>query len=173
MVEHALEERGVVSPILTSGTRKMFQDFLQTQSWPNFSNFLSWDYWTSQNLNSQPSDLLFGLIVTVIIVIVLLFWWLRLRTIQKRIPVYDAPINNLSNLIIFMIVLSASYVFFRTQEITYVSSRLFVLSVDVIALVWFIWISYYVLKIVPSKRRHYLERERFFRYLPRIKEKKR
>lgn len=146
-------------------------DFLATQRFPTdfWHNIFSWQYWTDSNLSTQPSYLLFGLVSIVVVLVALILWRQRIKAIHKRVPVYDVAINQLASLIIFIFLITLAYIFFRSQGLAYLSSRLVVLATALVIVIWVSWIIHFTSSIVPSKRRHYLERERFFRYLPKMK----
>ncbi len=148
-------------------------DYLDNQhfAWADLKNLFSWSYWSETGLSPTTSYGLATLLVIVALVIGLVFWRRRLKTAQVSVPIYDGPINQIANIVTFIIVMAVSYAFFRSQAIAYLSSRLVVLASLIVILVWLGWVAFYQLRVAPAKRREYLERERFFRYIPKGKEK--
>lgn len=147
------------------------QNFLATQTWPNsndLSRLIKWPYWIEGPLDSFSPFYLAGSVAVLACLALLIFWRIRLKKAQKLTPVYDVPINHILNIISIIILMSASYFFFRSQQIAYLSSRLLVLATFAVCLIWLGYLIYFIKRSIPSKRRHYLERERFFRYLPNI-----
>jgi len=145
--------------------------YFSTQSFGfgDFGNFFSWDFWTERNLFPSSTYTLLVLIAVNLLIISLFVWRKNLKKKQRDIPVYDWPLNQLVNLIIFIIIMTLSYWFFRSQQLAYLSSRLVVLATLVVVIAWIAWIIYYIYRTARSKREAYLEKERFFRYLPKSK----
>lgn len=180
MVEHAPEERGVVSSILTFGTMERFtsffterfntiQNYLLTQSFPTqeWLDLFKWNFWVEDGLGttSEFSLISFGLVL--LCVIGLLVFRSRLARFQKKAPVYEPIINQLTSLIVFIITMAVTYGFARAQAIAYLSSRITLLVTVIVSVVWLTILLFILLKKIPSTKRAYLEKERFFRYLPK------
>ncbi|MCR4277558.1 MAG: hypothetical protein NUV80_05895 [Candidatus Berkelbacteria bacterium] len=148
-------------------------NYLDTQhfAWADLKNLFSWSYWNETGLLPQTPYSLATLICVVVLVALLVFWRKRIKVAQTKVPIYESSINQLANIIAFVLIMSVSYLFFRSQQIAYLSSRLVVLASLVIILVWTGWVAFYVFRTAPAKSREYLERERFFRYIPKKKEK--
>jgi|SRR3989344_7616192 len=148
-------------------------NYLETQhfAWNDLKNIFSWSYWSEANLPAQTPYGLASLLVILVLLIGLIFWRRRLKIAQVAIPLYDSPINQLANIIAFIIIMAISYAFFRIQVIAYLSSRWVILASLAIVLVWIGWVIYHLVRALPPKRRDYLERERFFRYIPNSKSK--
>ena len=149
-------------------------DYFSSQQfvWSDFKNLFNWSYWTESGLPPQTPYSLTALIVVVVLIVGLVFWRRRLKAAQLQVPIFEGSINQLANIIAFIIVMAISYAFFRSQQIAYLSSRLVVLGSLLVILVWTGWVALYVFRIAPPKRREYLEKERFFRYIPKKKEKR-
>ncbi|MDO8650068.1 MAG: hypothetical protein Q7K33_02035, partial [Candidatus Berkelbacteria bacterium] len=141
-------------------------DYFSSQQfvWSDFKNLFHWSYWTEDGLQSQTPYSLSTLIVVVVLIIGFVFWRRRLKAAQLQVPIFEGSINQLANIIAFIIVMAISYSFFRSQQIAYLSSRLVVLGSLLVILVWTGWVAFYVFRVAPPKRREYLEKERFFRY---------
>lgn len=148
-------------------------EFLSSQQLlpPNFwHDIFSWGYWTESDLDtSSPYALTFT--VGFFILLAGLIWWRwRLKKAQAATPVFTLPINQLLNLIWLVIIMSLLYLFFRSQAISYFGSRLVVLVTGLIVVAWIIYLAIYTSRIGRKKRDEYLEKERFFRYLPKKKQ---
>ena len=137
----------------------------------DLKNIFRWDYWTEANLSPQTTYGLASLLFVIALIVGLILWRRRLKASQLVVPIYAGPINQVTNIIAFIIIMAFSYAFFRAQAIAYLSNRLVVLASLVIVLGWVGWVIFYLSRITPAKRREYLERERFFRYIPKGKEK--
>lgn len=148
-------------------------NYLDTQrfAWADLKNLFSWSYWSETGLSSQTSYGLATLLFVIALTVGLVFWRRRLKLAQASVPIYEAPINQLANIVAFIIIMAISYAFFRSQAIAYLSSRLVILASLVVIIVWIGWVAFYQRRVAPAKRRNYLERERFFRYIPKSKEK--
>lgn len=131
----------------------------------------SWDFWTETNLSGQSPYYLAGAVIVAAAIGLLLLWRAILVRRHRQTPVYDWPINHLTNLIVFIVLGLVSYWFFRSQEISYLSSRLVVLSIIAISICWLALIAWRVVRTIPREAERYLERERFIRYIPKRKKK--
>lgn len=142
--------------------------YLDTQRFAgaDLKKLFSWSYWSETGLSPQTPYGLATLILVIVLVVGLIIWRRRLKNAQASVPIYDPVINQLANIITFVIIMAISYAFFRTQVIAYLSSRWVILVSLIIVLAWLGWVAYQLGRIIPSKRRDYLERERFFRYIP-------
>lgn len=182
MVEHALEERGVVSSILTFGTKNnminffttRFQtitDYFSTQSlsFEKFTNLFSWDFWTESFIGPTSEYTVLVLLFVALVIVGLFVWKKALKKRQLEAPVYDWEINQIINIIIFVIIMTFSYIFFRSQELPYLSSRSIVLISFVVTGLWAVWIIARINKKIRNERVAYLEKERFSRYIPKKK----
>lgn len=127
----------------------------------------SWSFWVESNISPTSEYLAATLGLVLVTVILLIAWRLALQRAHRRVPVYSTPIALLTNLIVFLIIITAAYTFFRSQELAYASSRFIVLSTIILSLAWLGWITWQIKQTVPSARASYLEKERFFRYLPK------
>jgi len=148
-------------------------NFLATQRFTpsDLKNLFSWNYWTEANIPSTSPDYLPTVLVLIIFCAGMLFWRRQLKIRQQIAPVYDSSINQLANIVVFLVIVAISYLFFRSQAINYLSSRLVILTTLAVAIVWLGYVIYYQWRITPVMHREYLERERFFRYIPKKKEK--
>ncbi len=149
-------------------------DYFSSQQfvWSDFKNLFNWSYWTESSLPPQTPYSLATLLFVIALIVLLVLWHKRLKATQINVPIFESQINQLANIIAFIIVVAISYSFFRSQQIAYLSSRLVVLGSLLVILVWTGWVALYVFRIAPPKRREYLEKERFFRYIPKKKEKR-
>lgn len=148
-------------------------NYFETQrfAWADLKNLFSWSYWSETGLSPQTSYGLVSFLLVIALIVGLVFWRRRLKVAQTIAPIYEAPINQLANIVAFIIIMTISYAFFRSQAITYLSSRLVILASLVVIAIWIGWVVFYSSRVAPAKRRDYLERERFFRYIPKSKEK--
>ncbi len=146
-------------------------NYLATQSFSlrDFGNVFSWDFWTESSI--EPiSDYTAALLILVIMLIVgLVIWRKILKKRQAETPIYDWPINQLANIVAFLVIMTPSYWFFRSQQLAYLSSRLVVLITLIVTIGWLGWVVFHMVRQLPAKRVAYLEKERFFRYLPKSK----
>ncbi|MEK9167649.1 MAG: hypothetical protein AAB613_02825 [Patescibacteria group bacterium] len=149
-------------------------DYFSSQQfvWSDLRNLFNWNYWTEAGLPPQTSYSLATLIFVLALTVLLVFWRRRLKAAQQYVPIFEGSINQLANIVAFIIVMAISYSFFRSQQIAYLSSRLVVLGSLLVILVWTGWVAFYVFRVAPPKRREYLEKERFFRYIPKKKGKR-
>ncbi len=144
------------------------QDFLATQDFPtrDWLNVFSWQYWTEDRIASFTPYYAFGFISLVIILLALETWRRQLKRLHKTTPIYGSPLVQISNLFYFLLLMVPIYWFFRVQQISYLSSRLVIGATFLIAVIWLGWIIVVLKRRLPLQRRSYLEKERFFRYLP-------
>lgn len=149
-------------------------DYLATQSFSlrNFGNVFSWDFWTESGIDPTSQYTAVLLILVIFLVFGLIIWRKIFKKRQAETPVYDWPINQLANIIALVVIMAPSYWFFRSQQLAYLSSRLVILITTLITLGWLGWVVFYLVRTVPTKRVTYLEKERFFRYLPKSKKGK-
>ena len=147
--------------------------FWQTQNFAlsDLKNLFTWGYWTETGLDPFSADYIFAITGLVIFLVLLVIWRAKVKKQELIAPVHQAAINQISNVIVFVIVIAVSYIFFRTESISYLSSRLVLLVAGVVVAGWLGWTGYYQTRIAPVKAREYLERERFFRYIPTNKAK--
>lgn len=146
--------------------------FLETQRLPteDWKNIFSSDFWL-QSADTTSPYYLFSLAIGVAFLIGLELWRRRIKRLHQITPVYAIALNHIANLFYFVLIIGLSYILFTSQGIAYVSSRLFLLSVIVICLAWVGWVTVHLRRTLPTRRRSYLERERFFRYLPKDSKK--
>jgi uncharacterized protein YacL len=145
-------------------------NYLSTQTYPNLEQWkyiFSWSFWTESYLGPISEYGLVSLISVLAILVILFIWLRRLKRKQRTAPVYDFPVNQITNIIILIIVMSLVYWFFRYQHVAYVSSRLVVLFTFIVTVFWLTLIIVNLRRVIPAKRKAYLEKERFFRYLPK------
>jgi len=157
-----------------SGRIETIKEVFSSQKWPgsDWQNIFSWEYWTDRNITSDSPYYLVTLVLVLLTIVGILLWRRQAKLLHQIAPIYDKVINSLTNAIVFIVVMTISYLFFRYQEIDNLSSRLVVLASIAVALVYLVYAAYIQLRVIPSKRQEYLEKERFFRYLPKKKEKK-
>lgn len=148
-------------------------DYLSTQhfAWKDLINLFHWSYWNEANILPTTPYFLVSWLFVIAAVVGLVIWRRRIKAANTVAPIYDGPINQLANIIAFIIIVALSYGFFRSQAISYLSSRLVVLASLLITLIWLGVVAFYMFRVAPAKSREYLERERFFRYIPKGKEK--
>lgn len=180
MVEHAPEERGVGCSIHPFGTNmvEFFTDrfetiriFLSNQSFDitEITEIFSWYFWTDPYIAPRNSYALLMIFISVATIAGLIIWRRILLKKHSQIPVYDFPINQLINIIVFLVIIIPTYWFFRSQQLQYLSSKIVILSVIVTTVLWLAWIIAHIRITIPKKKVAYLEKERFFRYLPKRK----
>ncbi len=144
------------------------QTFLATQDFPtrDWLKIFSWSYWTEGNISSFTPYYAFGFASLIVALIALEVWRRRLKKLHQATPIYGTPLVQISNLFYFLLLMVPTYWFFRVQQISYLSSRLVMGLTALIAIGWLIWIVVILKRRLPLQRRSYLEKERFFRYLP-------
>lgn len=145
------------------------KDYLATQDIPgtDWLDIFTWQYWIEPNLASNSRYAAFGIALVIAICAVLLTWRRQLKENHKQSPVYHFELQQIANLVTFIIVTTVSYLFFRTQQLAYGSSRVFILICVLTSLVWIILIFIHLKRVTARRRLSYLEKERFFRYLPK------
>ncbi len=137
-----------------------------------FGNLFSWEFWTEANIDPESEYTAIVLMFAITLIAGLILWRRILKKRNTDIPVYDWPVNQLSSIITLLIIMVPSYWFFRAQQLSYLSSRLVVLITFLVVLGWIGWVVFYLVRQAPAKREAYLEKERFFRYLPKSKKGK-
>jgi hypothetical protein len=144
------------------------QTFLSTQSFPtkDWLNIFSWSYWTEGQIGSFTPYYAFGFGLLFVLLLALEIWRRKLKKAHQAAPIYGTPLVQISNLFYFLLLMVPTYWFFRTQQISYLSSRLVLGFTVLIAIGWLLWIAIILKRRLPLQRRSYLEKERFFRYLP-------
>lgn len=144
------------------------KDFLSTQQFPthDWKNIFSGHYWTNGPLASTSPYYAFGVGLTILVLVALEVWRRQLKRLNAVTPIYTVPLNHISNLFYFIAVLLPAYWFFRAQQMSYLSSRLLLGSILIIAILWLAAILFYLWRRISRTRQSYLEQERFFRYLP-------
>ncbi|QQG49608.1 MAG: hypothetical protein HZB70_02265 [Candidatus Berkelbacteria bacterium] len=144
------------------------RDFLATQQFPTaeWKNVFTADFWTNDPLTSGSPYYTFGLVLTLLFLILLEVWRRRLKNLHVSTPIYEVAQNQLSNIFFFVAIMLPAYWFFRVQQLAYLSSRLLLGSIILVALVWLGWVVFHITRQLPAKRVAHLEKERFFRYLP-------
>jgi len=147
------------------------KNIFNSQDWPttDLRNLFSWGYWTDSTPNPISAYYLSTVLLLGVIVVGLVGWRTIMKKRQGQTEAYQWPINQTSSLAIFIIAMTATYLFFRTQSIAYLSSQLVVLLSVLIGLVWLGLIAYHFWWLSPHKAAQQLEEERFFRYIPKKK----
>lgn len=147
------------------------KDYFSGQQFPTqgWLNFFSWRYWTEANVPAQSAYSLFFVLATVAVIVGLTLWRRRLQQAHQQVPVYADVCNHLLNLAIFIGIIAASYLFFRSQQLVFVSSRLVILVTLLVVIGWLASIIFQLRKRIPDQAARYLEKQRFFRYLPKRK----
>lgn len=147
------------------------KDFLATQHWPTaaqLKNLVSWSYYT-QTPVAESSLLLLTTIIIVLAAAAIFGWWWRVRQLQKVTPIYGTLLDQLPTLLIFIVVASLFYGFCWSQSVQYLSSYWVLLVTFLITFGWAAYLAIYSFRVLPAKKRQQLEKERFFRYLPKKK----
>jgi hypothetical protein len=145
------------------------EDFFSTQKFPtsDWKNIISWDYWTESGLPSSSAYTAVSLAGVVLCIALILFWRAHLKRAHKTAPVYEFEIQQLSSIVTFVVIMSLSYWFFRAQQVAFASSRLVLLATGLTVVVWLAVVIVHLKRNTPKMRTSYLEKERFFRYLPK------
>ena len=145
---------------------------VQTFSLDGFEKIFSWDFWTEASIGKSSSYTVLVLLIVSIIILGLMLWRLSLKKKQLETPIYDWELNQTINIIIFAVVVSVSYLFFRSQGLAYLSSRLVVLLSFIFTELWITWIIVRLRTKTEAARVAYLEKERFSRYIPKKKKER-
>ena len=135
--------------------------FLQDQQFPSslfWKSLFTSGYWSSNASANPPTYALF-------------VWGSVLTTMNKRAPIYRSLIVQIWSILIFLTMGVLIYNFSYQQGVPYFSSRLLILIIAVMSLVWAGILIYIQSRIIPVKKQAHLEKERFFRYLPKKKER--
>jgi hypothetical protein len=149
------------------------KDFLATQHWPTgaqLKNLGDWNYYTQNPVPAESPFLLLAAVIILLTVAGLLIWWWQARQKEKTTPVYGLLLDQLPTLVIFVVAGSIFYAFCWAQSVQYLSSRLFLLAAGLVTLGWVIYLAVYARRVLPGQLQKHLERERFFRYLPKKKQ---
>ena len=141
----------------------------QTFSFKKFPDLFNWNFWTEAYIGPSSEYTMMVLLFTFLIIAGLIFWRILIKKRQLEAPVYEWEMNQIINIIIFIIIIDFSYIFFRTQQLPHLSSRLVVLTSLIVTALWTIWISIRLKKKAKNERVTYLEKERFSRYIPKKK----
>lgn len=141
-----------------------------TQHLPNkeqLQDMTTWKFWRPTGLpaESQSYALIIGL--AALAVVLLIIWAVALSRRDKTIPIYKPIINEVINLIVFIVFTGGAALFFRTQQIQYLSGRLMTLVIFLFSLGWLIRLAWLMRRVYPEKAKEHLEKERFLRYLPK------
>ena len=148
--------------------------FFQTQSFPTrdeWLNLFSWSYWSNPQPPSDSNLYIFVGVLVALVVAGLITWTVILRRRNKKTSIYEGLISHLVNLITLIVLIYFAYLFFRLQEIAYLSSQLVILGTIIVVFLWSLLILKILIWEIPQKKRTYLEKERFLRYLPNSRKK--
>ncbi|MEK7548650.1 MAG: hypothetical protein AAB499_01995 [Patescibacteria group bacterium] len=150
-------------------------DFFRNQSWPriNLAKLLDGDFWLRPVNLIAAEYFLFYFFAVLIIIVALAVMLSTVKRRHRQVPVYGRVINHLANQIVFVAVVALSYWFFLVQGINYLSSWLVALAGLMILAVWLVYLGYLWRRRLPKERELYLEKEKFFRYLPSNAQKRR
>lgn len=105
-------------------------------------------------------------IVFGLLLLMALFLWFFFRKSQKLTKEF---VKKIITLFITTAILGLIFIFFRIQEISYLSSRLMLLVLIIMFVVWSGFILYFRLVTMPGKIKIIKEQENFNRYLPKKK----
>lgn len=150
-------------------------DFFSNQNWPRFnlSKLTDGDFWLEPVNLVSGQFLLFYLLVVLIITAPSVAALIIAKRRHRQSSIYGRVINHLSNQIVFAVMVGLSYWFFLVQGISYLSSWL-VAGVGLLIFIgWLIYLGYLWRRRLPQERELYLEKEKFFRYLPNSNAQKR
>ncbi|MEX2012179.1 MAG: hypothetical protein WD544_00560 [Patescibacteria group bacterium] len=146
-------------------------DYFSAQSFAikNVGQYFSGDFWTESGLPAHSQYTALSLIIIAAVITGLIIWRRILKKRHAVTPVHSWSLNQLTNVIIFVVMVTLSYWFFRSQSLAYLSSRTVILLGIITVLLWIAWVIFRIIRTESSNRVAYLEKERFFRYLPKSK----
>lgn len=147
----------------------MLSNFFEGQNFPtaDWANLLKWSYWTESFIGPTSPYTLFaiGLVFAYALLVILL--GIKLNRLNSKTPIYGWIRSHLYNSLLFVVVSSTFYWFFRSLEIAYLSSRISMLVIILTLVAWLLYVLIVARRRLSRERSRYLERERFFRYLPK------
>ena len=97
---------------------------------------------------------------------------IKIVLIFKKNKVLKKLLNKIKTLFFTVSILGFLYLFFRSQNIYFFSSRFFLLSIFLIMVVWSFYIVFLVIRKFPSDFNNYKKQELIKKYLPKKNKKK-
>jgi hypothetical protein len=101
----------------------------------------------------------------------LFVWASVLAKANKLIPIYHMIIVQIWSVLIFLTAGVLLYNFSYQQGVAYFSNRILILIIIVFTVLWIGLIIFFQKRLIPKQRQAHLEKEHFFRYLPKKKER--
>lgn len=109
------------------------------------------------------------LYLTIIFGLMILFGivaYLRYQKIKKQIPIWSKMQGKVFSLLFYTGLSGLALIFFRWQQIAYLGSRLFMLLLFLVFIIWGIFVIYYRMRILPKELLKFEQKKRFEKYLP-------
>lgn len=131
---------------------------------------------SAEILKSEPTyNEQFILILTLISALMLavgIIVWFVMKRISKKIPPYQEIRNRISGLLITTGSIGLLLAFFSWQSIPYLSSRVLLLILFIIFAIWLLFILIYIQRNFSRELKKYEQAERYKKYLPRPKKRR-
>lgn len=152
-----------------------FKNFLLSVKhvqWLDIHKLFSWSYLSDSTVATDSSllALLFFFFLTLIIAGFIAS--LIIGRMQQDLPILYKIRGHISNLTLWTGLIGLFLVMARYQAIATFSSRAFLIIDLLVIVVWFAWIIYYVILILPHEKHDYYKRKKFEQYLPKPKQSK-
>ena len=140
-------------------------------SWPNFTKLIKWSYLTDPAVSiASPYMSALGYLFIALILIGIIFSVILAKK-QKPLPIYNTLRSHVLNLSLWMGIIGLLLVISRYQAIRLLSTRILMLLVLLIILVWGFWIINYIIFVIPKIRQEYINKKNFQKYLPAKKKR--
>jgi len=124
-------------------------------------------FWANPDYNSNLTLILS--LVSVLMIITGIIVWFGLKNKSEKIPPYGELRNKIMSLLATTGIIGLLLGLFSWQEIPYLSSRLLVLILAFIFVIWFIFILIYIKRDLSRELKEFQQVQRFKKYLPRKK----
>ena len=109
---------------------------------------------------------LYFLIVFGIFIVLSLIFFILLRRKNK---IYHKLYKRASIFFLVIGLIGLLLIFFRFEQIPYLSSRLMFLGLAIVFLLWGGWIGFYIIFTLPKEKKELFKKQKFIKYLPRHK----
>jgi len=124
-------------------------------------------FWATPAYNSNITIAL--LVMSVVFVIAGILVWMGLKNNAKNIPPFQELRNKMTSLFVSVGIIGLMLSFFGWQSIPFLSSRLLVIILAIIFIIWLISILIYISRNFSQELKKFKQDERYKKYLPRAK----
>ena len=115
---------------------------------------------------SANSDYLYLAIVFGLFIVLAIVFWFIYGKKKKNLPVLSSLQGRFFNIFFYTGISGLVLIFFRFQQIPYLGSRLFLLILILVFIIWSIYLLYFYFKILPQKISKFREEQIYNKYLP-------